>query len=167
MLVLCVARSFAALRPSQLSRAVGCLLLGYTVLCKQNYALIPLATLLLFKEVPIKVRFLALLPAALYAAFLAFTHAVPDAVVQFASQTSLFEVGVKPYASKWFGSGVLLGVLLHLLYRRFPQLVLWIAGFAVLLMLRPAIGKPCLLPCLDWPRRWLFCHSLANVMQGP
>jgi len=100
----------------------GYFLIGFAVLCKQNFVFFALgAPFLLGDRKKASAWIGAALPGILYLAFLAYFKALPDYFLQVTSHTSFLDIGTKPYMHRYFMIPLIAGAILSLLVRKFGK----------------------------------------------
>lgn len=126
-------------------RLAGYALIGGAALCKQNFALFAPVALLVLGDARRPAAWISVVaPGLLYAAWLAVTGALGDAVAQIGSQTDILKNGVLTYATHpWTGGGAALGFLCVTLARgRGPASAAVIVAAVMMLGVAAAMLRP-------------------------
>jgi len=102
---------YLTLKQERWRKLIGYSLIGIACLCKQNFVVVGIATLILFEDWRSWESWIAfVLPAAAYFGILALYSALPDALTQLTSQADLLSVGILSYFSKYgFIPGIVYG----------------------------------------------------------
>ena len=111
--MLCSAGIALCLSSQQRARVAGWLLLGLAPLCKQNFAVVPIAGLLLIPGGDVRERLWLAVPGGLYLLVLLFGRAFTPALQQLLGQSELTQVGWSAYVdNNSFVWGCCLGLAL-------------------------------------------------------
>jgi len=102
---------------------IGFFFIGFAVLCKQNYLVILLITLILFNKKNIILNIITgVLPVALYVVFISIYNGCSNLMVQLSCHNELLKVGITPYIfSKLFFIGIIITILILFIKSRLLQ----------------------------------------------
>lgn len=139
---------FLCLRKEKWRKFFGYFLIGIACLCKQNFVVVGIATLILFEDWrDWKLWIAFILPGAVYFGVLAFYSALSDSFAQLTTQADFLSVGILSYLSKYgFIPGIVYGyVSFRLIDKknitdRFPVKYASLIGSLAILMILLAIN---------------------------
>jgi hypothetical protein len=124
-----------ALRKSRTGRWLGFFVIGLAAICKQSMLPIVLVTPFFFGEWRRLDTWIAsFAPSVLYIGCVLFTGGLPQALLQLASRTDIYENGMRAYLySGWLVGGILFGavLLIPLLRRDMPRGLVLLAALAL------------------------------------